>query len=104
MSQVLLDPRAARQPRQSSLFEDHGRVRLGWRLPVAGRPQVGDAASQREKGTLNDVIAAAWEALVAGERVSCPVCGGQMSAAPSEAKALGLPVLGACADCGTSLS
>lgn len=104
MSPALLDPSTARQPRQSSLFEDHGRVRLGWRRPAVGRPLAGDVAPQHEARTLNDVVAASWDALVAGEGVSCPVCGGRMSASAGGADAFAQPVVGSCADCGTSLS
>ena len=42
--------------------------------------------------TLEDMVVAAWEDLVADGRAECPVCGGAMS------------LLDGCADCGSDLS
>jgi hypothetical protein len=50
--------------------------------------------------TLDEVIAAAWEGLDAGQAVSCPTCGETMlptSAGPGEG------ALGRCAGCGSEL-
>ena len=61
-------------------------------------PRLFDAAAGGP--TLEEVIAGAWEGLMAHASVECPVCHGEMT--PQYAAGAGA-VGGRCASCGTSL-
>lgn len=54
----------------------------------------------RDEGTLDELIAALWEALDAGQSVACPVCGAEMKPEyAAHARAVG----GRCQSCGSTL-
>jgi hypothetical protein len=54
----------------------------------------------RDEGTLDELIAALWEALDADQTVACPVCGAEMKPEyAAHARAVG----GRCMSCGSTL-
>lgn len=66
------------------------------------RPAVRPAMPTRPAAhTVADVVAGAWEGLVAHRGVECPLCGGTMK--PRYGAAGMTPVGGRCTDCGTTL-
>ena len=58
------------------------------------------ASARREGPTLDDLVAGAWEGLLAGAPASCVVCGTTMHPRYSGGHA---PVGGRCTGCGTTL-
>jgi hypothetical protein len=58
--------------------------------------------------TLDELLTGAWEGLLAGRSVSCPVCGSEMGSedAARERRLRGADVgaVGRCRDCGCTLS
>jgi hypothetical protein len=56
--------------------------------------------SQRQRA-LDEVIVHAWDVLIAGREVACPVCGGDMD---PEYGAQARPISGRCRNCGTRLT
>jgi hypothetical protein len=70
----------ATENRQAALVEES--------QTEATRPRLSEPRGR----TLEDVILGAWEALAAGRRAECPVCGGSMS------------MLHGCESCGSELS
>lgn len=68
----------------------------------AAAPEPVNAASARRQGpTLDDLVAGAWEGLLAGAPADCLVCGTQL--APRHSAGAGV-VGGRCGGCGTTLS
>ncbi len=54
----------------------------------------------RDEGTLDELIAALWEALDGHQSVACPVCGAEMKPEyAAQARAIG----GRCATCGSTM-
>jgi DNA-directed RNA polymerase subunit RPC12/RpoP len=54
----------------------------------------------RDEGTLDELIAALWEALDSDQSVACPVCGADMKPEyGAHARAVG----GRCQDCGSTV-
>jgi hypothetical protein len=54
----------------------------------------------RDEGTLDELIAALWDALDAHQTVACPVCGAEMTPLyAAHARAVG----GRCQSCGSTL-
>ena len=59
------------------------------------------ARAHRHGPTLDDLVAGAWEGLLAGAPADCPVCGSALS--PRHSAGAGI-VGGRCGDCGTIVS
>ena len=115
---ALLTPRRPRRaarrekPReQESLFgaaapaapaRDRARSRRRRTKPSRRRPREPDttASARRQGPTLDDLVAGAWEGLLAGAPASCVVCGTTMHPRYSGGHA---PVGGRCTGCGTTL-
>jgi hypothetical protein len=97
---------------QPTLFKSSGRIaapdaaRLGRSvLPhcpgPAGSVRNDDAHRRPRSGdTLDDVVSAAWEGLVAHTSVTCPVCSGSMAPRYGSGPQ---PVGGRCQRCGSTL-
>jgi hypothetical protein len=70
--------------------------------PAAAVPETFETASARRQGpTLDDLVAGAWEGLLAGAPADCLVCG--TSLAPRHSAGAGV-VGGRCGGCGSTLS
>jgi hypothetical protein len=83
-----------------------GRGHRGLGRSPAGHDCGSDAAPTLFDGlggepTLDDVLAGAWEGLIAHSVVSCPVCGDEMA---PQYSAHASPVGGRCRGCGSTLS
>ena len=59
------------------------------------------ASAHRHGPTLDDLVAGAWEGLLAGAPADCPVCGSALS--PRHSAGAGI-VGGRCGGCGTTVS
>ena len=70
------------------------RRRAAERRPITVR-------AHRQGPTLDDLVAGAWEGLLAGAPADCPACGAAMS--PRHSAGAGI-VGGRCGGCGSSLS
>jgi hypothetical protein len=69
---------------------------------AAAAPETFNTASARRQGpTLDDLVAGAWEGLLAGAPADCLVCGTKL--APRHSAGAGI-VGGRCGGCGSSLS
>jgi hypothetical protein len=70
--------------------------------PASAVPETFETASARRQGpTLDDLVAGAWEGLLAGATADCLVCGTPL--APRHSAGAGV-VGGRCGGCGTTLS
>ena len=89
---------AARRPQaQPSLFAAAAAA-----PEAAAEPEASTTASARRQGpTLDDLVAGAWEGLLAGAPADCLVCG--TSLAPRHSAGAGV-VGGRCGGCGSTLS
>jgi hypothetical protein len=69
---------------------------------AAANPETANAARAHRHGpTLDDLVAGAWEGLLAGAPADCLVCGSPL--APRHSAGAGI-VGGRCGDCGTTVS
>jgi hypothetical protein len=118
---ALMSPRGSRRPRpvtarrpvgQSSLFASAAAAAAPAASPdpvmeaqaapvTAAIPETFETASARRQGpTLDDLVAGAWEGLLAGAPADCLVCGAPL--APRESAGAGV-VGGRCDGCGSTL-
>ena len=89
--------------RQPSLLDPEAPPPGGLRRPGAplGDPIGDPSAPAPRRETLEDRIAATWDALTASHAAACPLCGGDLAARYS---AGARPVGGRCRSCGTEVS
>ncbi|HET8953431.1 MAG TPA: hypothetical protein VFN44_23105 [Solirubrobacteraceae bacterium] len=110
---VVMTPRRARRGRRTrALMAPGGQSALfgaGSAAAVAAPPETASPAAEaattasahRHGPTLDDLVAGAWEGLVAGAHADCLVCGAPL--APRHSAGAGI-VGGRCDGCGTTVS
>ena len=98
-------PVAAPQPEAATVEPTEAAVPETFTAPApaaAERAETVQAASARRQGpTLDDLVAGAWEGLLAGAPAECMVCGTQL--VPRHSAGAGV-VGGRCGGCGSTLS
>jgi hypothetical protein len=87
-------------PRQESLFGAMPPAPPVPRAPAPAPTSPPAARAPRQGSTLDDVVAGAWEGLLAGAPADCPVCGTHLS--PRYSAGAGV-VGGRCGGCGSTL-